>query len=483
MSRTTTRHSAAAARAARHPLVEPLEGRTLLAGTPLGVAEVDGQLRITGTAYNDNVAVVQSSAGLTVSTTTGWSQTFTKAYKSLLIDGGAGNDIITLDPSVTLPAVLKGGTGNDSLNGGSGNDQLFGGPGTNTLFGAGGDDILVSVGGATNDRLTGGTGRDNFWLDADKTELATDISADEAAGAVHRVDGFANSKANVTTVKTVKSKVKVNGKRVTSLRQVATTKVVAASKDLVGQDLVDPAKGTAASAYVNFASHPLFGGNGPAPADVRQGQVGDCYYLSVLASVAQTRPGYLRETIVDLGDGTYAVQFKKGTGSVYVRVDADLPTTAGGNLAYAGFGTDGSLWVALMEKAWAAFRSPAASYPSIDGGWMDESYKAIGMTPATTMSGTGQALLAAMNAALADGKSVTFAVANPPAGSNLIGYHAYQVDRVNVGTDGKPVSVRLRNPWGVDAYASTDGLNDGYVTVSPEQAAKAMLGFTIGTYA
>ena len=74
------------------------------------------------------------------------------------------------------------------------------------------------------------------------------------------------------------------------------------------------------------------------------------------------------------------------------------------------------------------------------------------------MSGTAAQILAGIAAALDAGKSVTFAVASPPSGSNLVGFHAYTVDRINLGNDGKPVSMRLRNPWGVDAYTSTDGI-------------------------
>jgi hypothetical protein len=270
---------------------------------------------------------------------------------------------------------------------------------------------------------------------------------------------------------------------VTATTSVSTTTIAAASKDLNGPNLIDPTINRAASGYRNFGDHSLFGDAGAASSDVAQGQVGDCYFLAVLASVAKARPETLRQTIVDLGDGTFAVQFKKNGASVFVRVDADLPTTLGGSLAYANFGSQGAMWVALVEKAWASFRTATGGYAGIDGGWMEESYKAIGMSATSTMSGTGQTLLSLMANGLAAGKSVTFAVSKPPAGTNLVGSHAYMVDAVIFGADGKPVSVRLRNPWGVDSYSSTDGANDGLVTISADQAGKAMLGMTIGTFA
>lgn len=463
----------------------------LLAAQPFAITEasISGgiELRVIGTDAGDRLDVSQSGLVLTL-TNGSWSKTYSKSFKSLYIDGGNGNDLITLDPSVMIDAIIKGAAGNDSLSGGSGHDRIYGGTGTNMLYGANGDDILVSVGGANNDRLIGGLDNDSYWLDTDAAEVITDVSpAETAGGAVHRISEFSNSKATETTLKKVKTVKQIANKagklkNKTVVEMVQTTKVIPATKELLGQQLVDPTFTRAATGYTNFADHMLFPDGGPKLTDIQQGQIGSCYFLSVLSSIAKTNPGWLKQTIVDLGDGTYCVQFTKGTTKAYVRVDADLPTATGGGLAYVNFGAQGSLWVALIEKAWASFRTNAASYASIDGGWMDESYRALGMGATNVMSGTAAQILAGMAAALDAGKSVTFAVATPPSGSNLVGMHAYTVDRVNLGSDGKPVSVRLRNPWGVDAYTCTDGLNDGYVTISADQTAKALLGYAIGTY-
>lgn len=472
-----------------HASIEALECRKLLAAQPFSISEVaipDGtQLRIVGTDIGERIDVSQSGLALTISSG-GWSQIFNSSFKSLYIDGAGGNDTITLDPSVMIDAILKGGAGNDSLSGGSGHDRLYGGAGTNMLYGANGDDILVSIGGANNDKLIGGLGTDSYWLDADSTETVTDISVEEAAaGNVHRVSEFSNTKeAEVTLkkVKTVKQVLNKNGKlkKKKVVEFVETTRVLPATKELLGQQLIDPTLTKSATGYANFADRLLFPDGGPRLTDIQQGQIGSCYFLAVLSSIAKVNPNVLKQTIVDLGDGTYAVEFTKGTSIAHVRVDADLPVTAGGGLAYVNFGAQGSLWVALIEKAWASFRSNAASYASIDGGWMDESYRALGMASESYMTGTAAQVLGHMALSLAAGKSVTFAVGTPPSGSNLVGFHAYTVDRVNLGSDGKPTSVRLRNPWGVDGYASVDGLDDAYVTVTGDMVVKAMLGYTIG---
>lgn len=468
-------------------VMEDLESRTLMTAAPLDVSEVTDangglQLRVLGTAGNDTINVVATADGLTFSAKTGWTATYAKHYASLSIDAGAGDDTVTLASNLAVNAILFGGAGNDKLTGGAGDDRLYGGAGTNTLAGGAGNDVLVTVGGNGNNTLTGGPGRDGFWTDGKTTEKVTDATPDETAGgALHRVDSFYGSaKAPAATAKSSKTKTKAKSAKAMKL---AAKKAAAPAPPpvttLAGQNLPDPALTPMASGYENFASRPLFASAGPSADDVEQGGVGDCYFMAVLSSVAKVDPWRLKQTIVDLGDGTYAVKFNKGATAVYVRVDADLPTIGGGTLAYANFGREGSTWVALVEKAYAFFRTGAGSYKSLEAGWMDESYAALGATGRNQYAAAGgDALLAAIDKELAAGKSVTFAIGKAPAESGLVGGHAYMVDAVVKGADGKPVALRLRNPWGVDGYSSKDGVNDGYVTLTAKQAKDALLGFT-----
>lgn len=91
------------------------------------------------------------------------------------VNGGDGNDVITLDETNgPLPAAqFFGGDGNDTLTGGSGNDSLFGQDGNDSLFGGAGNDLLSGgdgndfiAGGAGNDTLIGGDGND--FVDGDQ---------------------------------------------------------------------------------------------------------------------------------------------------------------------------------------------------------------------------------------------------------------------------------------------------------------------------
>jgi len=85
----------------------------------------------------------------------------------IIVYGQAGDDDIQVAGSITLPAWLFGGDGNDRLNGQAGNDKIDGGTGNDTISGGqgldtidGGDGGDVIFGGADNDVLRGGGGDD-----------------------------------------------------------------------------------------------------------------------------------------------------------------------------------------------------------------------------------------------------------------------------------------------------------------------------------
>src|SRR6202023_2969401 len=93
------------------------------------------------------------------------------------------------------------------------------------------------------------------------------------------------------------------------------------------------------------------------------------------------------------GDGTYEVKFDLAGKSTVDRVDGKLPATPGGSLAYAGLGTGGSIWVAIIEKAYAVARNNTHSYAALDSGWMDEAYAVLGDSSHSTFSADSAASL------------------------------------------------------------------------------------------
>jgi hypothetical protein len=422
----------------------------MLASTPLTVSTLVTpgglQLRVESGNKSDSISVAPADGGLKVINGT-WSTTVPGAFTSIQIRGGKGSDHIQVDPAITIPVSIWGNLGDDTLIGGSGDDSLFGQLGTDCLVGGAGDDQLVTIGDSRNDQVTGGDGFDTFWVDDADTERVTDLSADEIMNnAVQRVSRFFGF-----------TKLKKGAER-----------AARAGTDLLGEDLPDPDLGTDPSvAYKNFSSLPLFAADGPSPDDIEQGAVGDCWYLSTLGATARRDPAAIRHTVIELGDGTYAVRFEDANSQpVYVRVDGDLPTTSWGALQYANAGRDNSLWVAVMEKAYACFRfGSLASYTDLDGGWMSEAFDALGYTShAIWRADNAQDLLSQMADELQQGKAVTVAILNPARNSPLIGSHAYDV----VSADTTAGTLVLRNPWGIDGVGN-DGHDDGYVTVTADQ--------------
>ncbi|AFZ20253.1 C2 family cysteine protease [Allocoleopsis franciscana] len=105
--------------------------------------------------------------------------------------------------------------------------------------------------------------------------------------------------------------------------------------------------------------------NGISYQDIDQGGVGDCYFVASLAGTAFRSPDTIRDMFIDNNDGTFTVRFFNGDKADYVTVDKYLPTTAGGNAVFAGWGggsyneSNNELWVALAEKAYAQINESA----------------------------------------------------------------------------------------------------------------------------
>jgi uncharacterized delta-60 repeat protein len=88
----------------------------------------------------------------------------------ITIQGGAGNDHVAIDPSVTQNCLIFGGPGNDTIIAGAGNDTLFGGPGHDRLYGQAGNDILFAKDNRS-DILDGGPGSDSAQRDPSLDQL------------------------------------------------------------------------------------------------------------------------------------------------------------------------------------------------------------------------------------------------------------------------------------------------------------------------
>jgi calpain-15 len=92
------------------------------------------------------------------------------------------------------------------------------------------------------------------------------------------------------------------------------------------------------------------------PTDIKQGDCGDCYFLSALSSVAEY-PERIESLFLtkDVNDaGCYAMRFFVNGERHEVVVDDYFPwSTIKDNWAFSRSGTDKEIWVLLLEKAWA----------------------------------------------------------------------------------------------------------------------------------
>ncbi len=114
------------------------------------IADLGGANSIDGGAGDDNVSI-------------------TGAVTNQTVLGGDGNDVITVFNATGSLNLIDGGTGNDSIIGGDaadsvigslGNDSIFAGNGNDTVDGGAGDDVLSDFGG--NDSISGGDGDDSL---------------------------------------------------------------------------------------------------------------------------------------------------------------------------------------------------------------------------------------------------------------------------------------------------------------------------------
>ena len=119
--------------------------------------------------------------------------------------------------------------------------------------------------------------------------------------------------------------------------------------------------------------------DGIAPADIKQGQVGDCFLAAALVTIADVKPDAIRAMILDNGNHTWGVRFFDAQGKAnWVTVNDMLPVsdTQSNALIYGGNPTaslTGELWFPLIEKAYAQANAlkilPRSEQAGVNGYW------------------------------------------------------------------------------------------------------------------
>jgi len=222
-----------------------------------------------------------------------------------------------------------------------------------------------------------------------------------------------------------------------------------------------PAKGAPTEAPDKFEGATLWAKDAkgkdlaPAPEDVTQGTLGDCYLMSAMAGLANTRPQKLQSAITDKGGDKYEVEFA-GIGKFLGFGTATQTVTAAfehGKHAYMG--PRNALWPLVIEKAYAAEKGgiekiahggdPAKATHALT----DESVS--GFDPRKTDPDEilvkiekGKARKSVMTCYGREKEGASDEKKKIADGSGLYFNHAYTI----MDVDRKGRSIKLRNPWG-----------------------------------
>lgn len=147
-----------------------------------------GILTLDGTDFNDiiNVSIDPQTSDVLVKSNGGSTPEAFSGVTSVVVNGAAGQDVITVDnvvaevfggpgnDDITITgsqgATIFGGAGDDMITGGDGDDNIEGGLGADVILGGAGDDI-IAVGGTglvdtSINNINGGQGDDMIMGDA-----------------------------------------------------------------------------------------------------------------------------------------------------------------------------------------------------------------------------------------------------------------------------------------------------------------------------
>jgi hypothetical protein len=259
-------------------------------------------------------------------------------------------------------------------------------------------------------------------------------------------------------------------------------------KWLLGTDL--PSSYVAMTGYTPFSvtssvvGNALFGASGPSMSDINQGYLGDCYFLSSCAEVANQNATDIDSMFTDNGNGTYGVRLYVNGVAEYVTVNASL---ADGGLE---FNKATNIWASLAEKAFAQLQaggnftggsvndgnsystigstgqaasalealtgaSALGEFISVGSFWMDYNLNASQSITSYTMGSTTSVEASIVAALSAHDDVILTSKTNATDSSGkttLVANHCLSV----YGVDSSNGNLEIRNPWGTAAGQSWD---------------------------
>ena len=116
--------------------------------------------------------------------------------------------------------------------------------------------------------------------------------------------------------------------------------------------------------------------------DIAQGSLGNCWYLASCVALAEY-PGRVEDIFLNREKseaGVYGLQFWALNVPITILVDDVLPVNkyANQNTVFAKLGEDGSIWGAVMEKAFSKFHG---NYARTKGGYSTDGVSTLNGSP------------------------------------------------------------------------------------------------------
>lgn len=135
----------------------------------------------------------------------------------------------------------------------------------------------------------------------------------------------------------------------------------------------------------------LWGENGVQPGGVRQGSLGDCWFLAAAAALAE-HPDRIQRVFTNKeysAEGVFEVTVYLKGSPIKEVVDDRLPVRAGTNPRYTNYGVqspinskmgeNGGWWLPILEKAYAKFN---VNYANLHGGDPEQALRELSGMPA-----------------------------------------------------------------------------------------------------
>ena len=116
------------------------------------------------------------------------------------------------------------------------------------------------------------------------------------------------------------------------------------------------------------------------PSDMNQGYIGNCWIISAVSAMAEV-PGRIDRIIENefiSQDGIYALNMYLLGVPFTMIIDDKMPLNQWGNTYFGGLGKDGSVWGAVIEKAFAKYYG---AYEHMIGGFMERAVTALNGSP------------------------------------------------------------------------------------------------------